>query len=128
MVVRQQRQPELLVVPDPLFLAWGPPANETCAQRAVREAEEKGARLVSERIDEEICKEKYRKKERLVVKVILLGQEGSGVSPYTPADHVFFSPLLTSSMCACREVCIFKRSVGNPLSLVDCQCVLKYIW
>ncbi|KAH9963796.1 G-protein alpha subunit-domain-containing protein [Russula dissimulans] len=58
MVVRQQRQQEVPVDPDPLLWAWGPPANETPSQRAVREVEEKAARLISDRIDEEMRKEK----------------------------------------------------------------------
>jgi hypothetical protein len=107
---------------DPLFWAWGPPANETPAQRAVREAEEKDARLVSERIDEEIREERHQKLGKRPVKVILVGQEGSGASPLTPADH-FFS-LLTSSVGACRRVCIFTRSVRDSTF----ASVLKYIY
>jgi guanine nucleotide-binding protein subunit alpha len=61
---------------DPLLRAMAPPANETPAQRAVREAKEEDARLVSARIDEEIGKDNQPKKTP--VKVILLGQEGSG--------------------------------------------------
>jgi hypothetical protein len=89
MVARQQRLPEESVDSDPLFWAWAPPADETPAQRAVREAEEKDARLISERIDEEIRKEKHHSLKGRSVKVILVGQEESSASPtaYTLADH-----------------------------------------
>jgi len=81
MVIRQERQSEEPVDPDPLSWAWAPPADETPAERAIREAEEKDARLVSERIDEEIRKERHHNLKGRPVKVILLGQEGNGASP-----------------------------------------------
>jgi hypothetical protein len=87
-VVRQQRQKEVPVDPDPLRWAWGPPADETPAQRAVRMAEEEDARLISERIDEEMRKEKQEKHHNLKkrpVEVILLGREGSGASLTPPS-------------------------------------------
>jgi guanine nucleotide-binding protein alpha-1 subunit len=88
MVVRQQRRQEASVDPDPLLWAWGPPPDETPSQRAVRKAGEKDARLTSERIDEEMRKEKQEKHHNLKkrpVEVILLGREGSGASLTPPS-------------------------------------------
>jgi guanine nucleotide-binding protein alpha-1 subunit len=76
---------------DPLSEAFAPPANESPMQRAAREAEEAEARRVSERIDEQIRLENQRK--RTAVKVLLLGQEGSGTS--------------SSSLPAYRPMCFY---------------------
>ncbi|KAH9986756.1 G-protein alpha subunit-domain-containing protein [Russula compacta] len=70
---------------DPLLRAMAPPADETPEQRAARLAEEDEARLVSERIDEDIRKEKQQQRRPPAKKVILLGQEGSGFrAAYAP--------------------------------------------
>jgi hypothetical protein len=61
---------------DPLSAACAPPVNETPKQRAAREAEEAEARRVSELIDEQLRLENQPKNPS--VKVLLLGQEGSG--------------------------------------------------
>ncbi len=64
---------------DPLSQALEPPANETSEQRAVREAKEAEARLVSDRIDEQIKSEKQaNSRSKAQVKVLLLGQAESG--------------------------------------------------
>jgi len=94
-VVQQQPEPEPVDEEpedlDPLFWAWGPPADETPAQRAVREAEEEDARLVSEQIDEEIREEEHRNLRKGPVKVILVGRESSGALPrLTPQVITFF--------------------------------------
>jgi guanine nucleotide-binding protein subunit alpha len=72
---------------DPLSRALEPPANETSEQRAVREAKEAEARLVSDRIDEQIKSEKQASsRSKAQVKVLLLGQAESGalLSPIHP--------------------------------------------
>jgi guanine nucleotide-binding protein alpha-1 subunit len=68
------------VVEDPLLRALAPPPDETPAQRAVREAREQEARLVSERIDDEIRKEASLRR-KTPVKVALLGH-GEGASGF----------------------------------------------
>jgi guanine nucleotide-binding protein alpha-1 subunit len=82
----RRRQPELgpevqePVADDPLLRALAPPPDETPAQRAVREAREEEARLVSERIDDEIRKEASLRR-KTPVKVALLGH-GDGASGF----------------------------------------------
>lgn len=64
---------------DPISLALAPPANETPAQRKLREAEEDEARKVSQRIDDQLKAEKVAtKKNKNCVKVLVLGQSESG--------------------------------------------------
>ncbi|KAI0288110.1 guanine nucleotide binding protein, alpha subunit [Russula brevipes] len=75
---------------DPLLRAMAPPENETPAQRAVREAKEEEARLVSARIDEELRKDNRPKKTP--VKVILLGQEGSGRTGFLKGFRKLYAP------------------------------------
>ncbi|KAI0256439.1 guanine nucleotide binding protein, alpha subunit [Lactifluus subvellereus] len=77
-MARQKQMPD--ESRDPLSEAFAPPADETPAQRAAREAEEAEARRVSENIDEQIKLENKHKKTP--VKVLLLGQEGSGASTF----------------------------------------------
>lgn len=63
---------------DPFLWAMAPPAFETPAQRAEREREEENARLVNERIDEQIQKDKLELRKRAGAKVLLLGRENCG--------------------------------------------------
>jgi guanine nucleotide-binding protein subunit alpha len=93
MVLRggRRRQPEVrepveAEPPDPLLRALAPPADETPAQRAVREAEEEEARLVSERIDDEIRRGCMLERGKTPVKVVLLGPEWSGASALCTFD------------------------------------------
>lgn len=94
------RQRQMLDRPrDPLSEACAPPADETQAQRAAREAKEVEARRVSEKIDEQIKLENRHKKTP--VKVLLLGQEGSGASSLT-ISHTFL--LLLAAYLYCRHL------------------------
>lgn len=78
---------------DPLSAACAPPVKETPKQRAAREAEEAEARRVSDRIDEQLMLENQRKNTS--VKVLLLGQEGSGA--FHP--QVFVFTIIYLSLC-----------------------------
>lgn len=64
---------------DPLTYALEPPPNETVEEKNAREAKEAEAKRVSDLIDESIKNDKAAmKKEKEVVKVLLLGQSESG--------------------------------------------------
>ena len=76
---------------DPLRRALAPPLDETPTQRAVREAEEEEARLVSERIDDEIRRDRVLRCQKTTpVKVVLLGSERSGALAFVPFDAFYF--------------------------------------
>jgi len=77
---------------DPLLRALAPPIDETPAQRAVREAEEERARLVSERIDEEIRRGRMLERGKMPVKVVLLGPERSGASAFSFSSFTATDP------------------------------------
>ncbi|KAG6901805.1 hypothetical protein C0995_007741 [Termitomyces sp. Mi166 len=63
---------------DPFTIFTAPPANETSAEKSARERREAEEKRISDRIDEEIKAEKaVMKKQRAVVKVLLLGQSES---------------------------------------------------
>jgi guanine nucleotide-binding protein alpha-1 subunit len=64
---------------DPLTLAIAPPPDESPQQRADREKREREAQIVSDKIDEGIKKDRIAlKKQKNVVRVLLLGQSESG--------------------------------------------------
>ncbi|CAA7269764.1 unnamed protein product [Cyclocybe aegerita] len=66
---------------DPFAIFHQPPPGETPSERAVRQAKEAEAKRVSDLIDEQLKAEKQAlKKEKYVVKVLLLGQSESGKS------------------------------------------------
>ncbi|KAF5362698.1 hypothetical protein D9758_011741 [Tetrapyrgos nigripes] len=66
---------------DPFSELLQPPKHETPSEKASRERREADAKEVSDRIDEELRQERARlKKERDIVKVLLLGQSESGKS------------------------------------------------
>ena len=66
---------------DPLTRALAPPPDETPEQRAERESREHEARIISNKIDEEIKKDRIAlKKQKNVIRVLLLGQSESGKS------------------------------------------------
>ncbi|KAG5650297.1 hypothetical protein H0H81_012716 [Sphagnurus paluster] len=68
--------------PDPFAIFTLPPPNETPEQRSAREHREAEEKRVSDRIDEEIKAEKAAlKKQKGVVRVLLLGQSESGACP-----------------------------------------------
>jgi guanine nucleotide-binding protein alpha-1 subunit len=64
---------------DPFAAFTRPPANETSMERKAREAREAEEKRVSDRIDDELRKERMAmKKKKNVVCVLLLGQSESG--------------------------------------------------
>ena len=64
---------------DPLALAIAPPPDETAEQREARLSAEAEAKIVSERIDEQLKAERAAQRKRSqTVKVLLLGQSESG--------------------------------------------------
>ncbi|KAG6811071.1 hypothetical protein H0H92_009131 [Tricholoma furcatifolium] len=66
---------------DPFAMFLAPPANETTAEKSVRERREAEEKRISDRIDEELKAEKAAmKKQKAIVKVLLLGQSESGKS------------------------------------------------
>jgi guanine nucleotide-binding protein subunit alpha len=76
---------------DPFSVLMAPPPGETPEERARREQEEADAQRVSDGIDDEIKKTRLAlKKEKNMVKVLLLGQSESG-----PFHSTLSSPLLS---------------------------------
>ncbi|KAJ8456515.1 hypothetical protein ONZ45_g2202 [Pleurotus djamor] len=66
---------------DPLDIVTAPPVGESPEARAVREKREAEAKRISDRIDEDIKLEKVAlKKQKNVLRVLLLGQAESGKS------------------------------------------------
>ncbi|KAG2001570.1 heterotrimeric G protein alpha subunit [Coprinopsis cinerea AmutBmut pab1-1] len=66
---------------DPFYELMQPPPDETPAQATARQKRELDAQRINDRIDEEIKQERARaKKERNVIKLLLLGQSESGKS------------------------------------------------
>jgi hypothetical protein len=64
---------------DPLTLAIATPPDKSPQQRADREKREREAQIVSDKIDEGIKKDRIAlKKQKNVVRVLLLGQSESG--------------------------------------------------
>jgi hypothetical protein len=64
---------------DPFIELMRPPPDETPAQMMARRKREQDAERVSDRIDEQIKRDRMQsKKEREVLKVLLLGQAESG--------------------------------------------------
>jgi len=64
---------------DPLSCAIAPPATETAAERAAREAKEAEGRRISDLIDEQIKLERQAiSRKKAPVKVLMLGQAESG--------------------------------------------------
>ncbi|TFK38865.1 guanine nucleotide binding protein, alpha subunit [Crucibulum laeve] len=67
--------------PDPFSSLLLPPANETAEEKALREQHELEAQRTSDRIDEQIKLERAAlKKQKGIVRVLLLGQSESGKS------------------------------------------------
>ena len=68
---------------DPFYELMQPPANETPAQKTARQKRELDAQRHSDGIDEDIKQERAEaKKQRGVIKVLLLGQSESGEFTY----------------------------------------------
>lgn len=67
---------------DPFIELMRPPLDETPAQMMARRKREQDAQRISDRIDEQIKKDRMQsKKEKEVLKVLLLGQAESGEHP-----------------------------------------------
>jgi len=81
---------------DPFSVFLTPPPNETAGERAQRQAREAEAKKVSDQIDEQLKAEKLLlKKDKYVVRVLLLGQAESGWFSFPFFDH---SHLLTTTL------------------------------
>ncbi|KAG8977419.1 hypothetical protein FRC05_001817 [Tulasnella sp. 425] len=65
---------------DPLWLAIKPPPDETPKQAALREKRETEAKLISDKIDEQIRQESALLQKQKVIRLLLLGQAESGKS------------------------------------------------
>ncbi len=63
---------------DPLSRLLAPPPNETVEDREIRLRLEAEARLISDKIDEQLKAERAALKKTRPVKVLLLGQSESG--------------------------------------------------
>jgi len=64
---------------DPFFDLMQPPVDETPAQKTARQKRELDAQRVNDTIDEDIKQERAKlKKEKTVIRVLLLGQSESG--------------------------------------------------
>jgi len=64
---------------DPFYELMQPPSDETPAQKTARQKRELDAQRVSDGIDEDIKLERVKsRKEKKVIKVLLLGQSESG--------------------------------------------------
>lgn len=75
---------------DPLTILMAPPPDETPEQKIARERQELEARRVSDKIDEGLKAERAaKKKEKYIVKVLLLGQSESGKLSAPLPDEMF---------------------------------------
>lgn len=74
---------------DPLAIFTAPPADETPAQRIEREIKEADAKRTSDDIDEQLKKDRaaWKKDNKDLVKVLLLGQSESGKSTTLKSMH-----------------------------------------
>ena len=139
----RRRQPEVqepaeTELPDPLLRALAPPMDETPAQRAVREAEEEKARLVSERIDEEIRRGRMSERGKTPVKVVLLGPERSGASASASTRLcvafsflVFSSPLIPAVLrwrCIGKAAFLIGRCFDLTFGRVFKHCVSLFLF
>ena len=98
MVTRTRRSVDLI---DPLSRAIAPPATETAAERAVREAKEAEGRRINDLIDEQIKLEKQANaRKKPPVKLLMLGQAESGAPLFT---RVYSFPTRLCSASAFRK-------------------------
>ncbi|KAG8761095.1 hypothetical protein FRC14_007876 [Serendipita sp. 396] len=79
---------------DPLTVALNGliPANETPAERSQRVALEQEARKVSDEIDERLNRERLDRRNKKIVKILLLGQSESGKSTTLKNIQLCFAP------------------------------------
>jgi hypothetical protein len=73
-----------------LTLALAPPPGKTRQHRAERKSREYYAQVISDKIDEDIKRERLalRKQQKNTIRVLLLGQSESGKSRSLPAYHI----------------------------------------
>ena len=71
--------PGIIESEDPITLLLTPPIDETFEERELRLQREAEARSVSDGIDEVIRQERDALKRQNVLKMLLLGQSGSGM-------------------------------------------------
>ena len=75
---------------DPLTHALEPPPNETAEEKNAREAKEVEAKRVSDLIDESINNDRAAmKKEKEMVRVLLLGQSESGEYDWVSCSSIY---------------------------------------
>lgn len=83
----------LPVPTDPFYEFMRPPLDETPAQKTARQKREIDAQRVNDAIEEDIQRERVvaARKDKKVIKVLLLGQAESGewppLSPVCPLSH-----------------------------------------
>lgn len=75
---------------DPLSAALCPPPDESSDMRALRLRREEEARQVSKSIDDAIRLERQMNKKRRIIRVLLLGQSESGMSPRTSSPRTLY--------------------------------------
>ncbi|KAI0296525.1 guanine nucleotide binding protein, alpha subunit [Multifurca ochricompacta] len=91
---------------------------KTPQQRVVRETEEEAeARRASERIDEQIVLEKRNKKS--AVRVLLLGQEGSGKSSFIKVFRTLYAPKAWEEECLLWRTLIYLDVVRSVNRVLD---------
>lgn len=69
---------------DPLDEVLRPPPGETEEDRLIRLAQEAEACRISLQIDESLKAERQQQKKKSIVRLLLLGQSESGMSPHIP--------------------------------------------
>lgn len=98
---------------DPFAELTAPPPGETPSQKAIREKKEAEAKRISERIDDEIKAQRaVMKKQKDVVKVLLLGQSESG--EFTPTIQSM--PPLIAVLCVGKSTTLKSELTVHILS------------
>ncbi|PAV16151.1 G- alpha subunit [Pyrrhoderma noxium] len=125
MIRTQSRTPSLYsyAADDPLSLVLKPPATESDEERERRIRAEIEAKLVSDRIDEQIRTEREQKKRNnMEVKLLLLGQAESGKSTLQKQFQLFYAPAsLDEERDSWRAVVFFNvvRNIKRILQALD---------